>query len=146
MSQLYDNLTNCTNALSEIVSSLNDTERLMHIGNKDTQRLKQVLSTSRVFGMIPESDLNDSVNLYQQEVSRSTEAALRKLDVICSDLKQQRLTLQSKKERLIHKLNSMPLTGSRLSKRRTLDVLKQKKVRLQYSMTKKEKERERERQ
>ncbi|KAG7661310.1 SPC19 [[Candida] subhashii] len=145
MSEVYDNLSICTNSLKEIVSSLNNTVQLMNEGNKDTNRLNQVLATKRVFGLVPDIDITDATNVYKQEMSQEIEQALGKLDRMLAESKDKKATQQRRRDRLVNKLNSMPLQGSRLSKRKTLDLLKQKKRRLQYSMANKEKERERER-
>lgn len=161
----FNNLENCTNSLRESINILQNSNQLLDDTLKGSNRLSKILSTRKVFDVIPELDLNDAKRNFANNINPQINDNLQKLldeliklttrkNTLLNELKM--LKVRSKKYK--NKRNNKP-TGKNINrllsdadiesllnnlklqdkydigKIRQLQVLRDKKNRLKYTLS-----------
>lgn len=90
MSHTYNSLSNCISSLSASVALLNDSLKTIDNATKDIPRLKKVLSTNKVFGLVPELDLESAKRNIQNEIQPQINALVIKIEKELSKLKRKK--------------------------------------------------------
>ncbi|KAK6456270.1 DASH complex subunit Spc19 [Scheffersomyces xylosifermentans] len=145
----YNSLANCIASLRESVNLLDDSLNILNQTTQDIPRIKNVLLTKRVFGLIPESDLNNAKQNFQIEVEPQVNSLMSRIDKSLQVLHRKHTKLQNRYELQSVRLSSskrdslgdVPL--SRISKAKNVDekklarlqILRIKKERLKYTLT-----------
>lgn len=154
MSHTYNSLSNCISSLSASVALLNDSLKTIDNATKDIPRLKKVLSTNKVFGLVPELDLESAKRNIQNEVQPQINALVLKIEKELSKLKRKKTNLASKVDLQQVRLENAAksnrdslsgikgITANRISKGdidelklARLKLLQNKKERLKYSLS-----------
>lgn len=154
MSHTYNSLSNCINSLSASVALLDDSLRAIDNATNDIPRLKKVLSTNKVFGLVPELDLESAKRNIQNEVQPQVDALVLKIEKELNKLKRKKTNLASKVDlqqvRLENAAKSSRdsfsgikgISASQISKGEIdelklarLKLLQNKKERLKYSLS-----------
>ena len=75
----FNNLENCTNSLRESINILQNSNQLLDDTLKGSNRLSKILSTRKVFDVIPELDLNDAKRNFANNINPQINDNLQKL-------------------------------------------------------------------
>ncbi|CAH2354797.1 DASH complex subunit Spc19p [[Candida] railenensis] len=94
----YNSLSNCVSSISASVSLLDDSINTLDDAAKDLARLKKVLSIKKVFGLVPESDLENAKQNIKSEVQPQIGSVLVRI-------RRELNTLERKKMNLIGKID-----------------------------------------
>ncbi|KAI3403921.2 SPC19 [Candida oxycetoniae] len=145
----YNNLENCSRSLRESIQLLKDCSNDLEEKTLDSKRMIQVLSTKKVFGLIPEFDLDDAKQSYRSTITPQLDEQVHKLEEELQILVLKRKSLASKlkltKTRLNNYQRGMQSSDVDLeifvnnknydeSSVRKLQMLRNKKKRLQYTL------------
>ncbi|RCK56518.1 DASH complex subunit SPC19 [Candida viswanathii] len=157
----FNNLENCTNSLRESIDILKRSNQLLDDTLQGSSRLTKILSTRKVFDLIPELDLNDAKRNFANNINPQItdnmdrlQHELVKLSNQKNDLTSQLKQLKARtkeydnkttKRRKIHALSdgdiesllSSPNVHENydIGKIRQLQVLRDKKNRLKYTLS-----------
>ncbi|KAK6463153.1 DASH complex subunit Spc19 [Scheffersomyces coipomensis] len=151
MASQYNTLSNCISSLRESVQLLDDSYKLLYDSTKDVVRIKKVLQTKRVFGLIPESDLNSAKTNFKVQVEPQVNQLLTTIDKELIKLNKKKINLQNKFDLQAVRLSgssaaaTAATSGTNLSlnkigkidssKLNRLKFLRNKKERLKYSLS-----------
>lgn len=145
----YNSLSNCVSSISASVSLLDDSIKTLDEAANDLARLKKVLSIKKVFGLVPELDLeNAKLNIkleVQPQIGNVLSRIRRELNVLelkkmnligKIDLQEQRLDSARGGRGSVGKLKKITYTGNISDEKLTrLKLLQNKKDRLKYSLS-----------
>lgn len=92
----YNNLENCNRSLRESIQLLQRTRELLQDTTLDAERLPKILNTKRVYGLIPEFDLEDARTNYKSSITPQITEQLLVIEDEVQQLVQKRDQLQSK--------------------------------------------------
>lgn len=133
VSPLYSGARILENATDILNSSLATLEN----ATRDSTRLKKILKTEKVFGLVPDKDLRSAKESMKADVHPQLQYLLEKLEKQVGKLKKEQRLLQSK-ERLEraeqekeHRLSTRPIHNPDPFKVGRLKFLQQKKKRLE---------------
>lgn len=149
MSHVYNSLSTCINTLRESVDILGDSVKLLDETTRDVPRLKKVLDTQKVFGLVPEIDLINAKKCFRDEIKPQIDSTMAKIEKEMNKLNRKKTNLRSKYDlqavRLtsskkrdsfmglpIKKINKDKLDELKLAR---LRLLRNKKERLKYSLS-----------
>ncbi|KAI5961991.1 SPC19 [Candida theae] len=62
----YNNLQNCNNSIKESIELLRSSNQRLRESTSDSSRLKHILSTKKIFGLVSELDLDDAKQSYSE--------------------------------------------------------------------------------
>lgn len=65
----YNNLQNCNNSIKESIELLRNSNQKLKDSTSDSARLKHILSTKKIFGLVPELDLDDAKQSYSETIT-----------------------------------------------------------------------------
>ncbi|ODV80368.1 DASH complex, subunit Spc19 [Suhomyces tanzawaensis NRRL Y-17324] len=141
-------LQNCIMSLRESVALVEDSIKALDATTHDIPRVQKVLMTRRVFGLVPETDLENAKQTFKESVEPQISTMLERIDRELQKMSRRKINLQNR-----HDLQAVRLQGSkreavdlpfsRLRKLGPLDeakltrlkFLKNKKERLKYSLS-----------
>lgn len=148
MSHPYNSLANCIGSLRESVNLLDDSLKTLVDTTSDIPRVRNVILTRRVFGLIPESDLNNAKQSFKNEVEPQLDILMVKIDRSLQRLHRRQTNLQNKRDLQAVRLSGaskrdsvIDLPLNRISKDvdelklTRLKFLHNKKERLKYSLS-----------
>lgn len=154
MAQTYNSLSNCISSFNASILLLKDSVDTLNDATKDVHRLKGVLATRKVFGLVPEMDLENAKRSVQNEIKPQMKAITAKIENEVSRLRRKKTNLVSKVdlqqvrlENAAKRSKESPtelkgLSASRISKGdidelklARLMLLQHKKDRLKYSLS-----------
>lgn len=92
----YNNLENCNRSLRESIQLLQRTRELLQDTTLDAERLPKILNTKRVYGLIPEFDLEDARTNYKSSITPQITEQMLVIEDEVQQLVQKRDQLQSK--------------------------------------------------
>ncbi|KGU18643.1 DASH complex subunit SPC19 [Candida albicans L26] len=95
--QRFNNLDNCTDSLRQSIKILQQSNKILDETLQDSTRLTKILSTNKVFDLIPELDLNDAKSNFTKNITPQLNQQLNKLE-------DELIQLQTKKTTLTNKL------------------------------------------
>ena len=139
----YNSLSNCVSSLSASVALLNESCNTLDEAVADISRLKKVLSITKVFGLVPELDLENAKKNVRHEVGPKMERSLFQIRNELGKLERKRMNLISKADLQRVRLETFGANPRDLmvtksvdeSKLTRLRVLQNKKDRLKYSLS-----------
>lgn len=132
---------------------LDDTLGILDDSTRDISRLRRVLSTNKVFGLVPEMDLENAITSMKDEVKPQLNAMIRKIESELNKLKRKNSSLagkvnlqQVRLENATKSSQDMPdvlrVLGRRIekgvideNKLSRLKFIQNKKERLKYSLS-----------
>lgn len=142
----YHSLNNCIGLLQESVGLLESSNDILHKTTADIPRIRNILLTKRVFGLVPETDLVDAKQSFREETSPKLEHILAKIEANTTKLQKRKTSLQNR-----YNLQQVRLQAGRSSKDSLsflvskygdndskvmkLKLLRNKKERLKYSLS-----------
>lgn len=96
MAQSYNSLANCIQSLSASVSLLDNSLRTIDDSTRDVNRLRKVLRTNKVFGLVPELDLENAKRSVVNEVRPQIKVIIQKIDRELLRLRRRKTNLTGK--------------------------------------------------
>ncbi|CAX44630.1 19-kda spindle pole component protein, putative [Candida dubliniensis CD36] len=94
--QRFNNLDNCTDSLRQSIKILQQSNKLLDETLQDSTRLIKILSTNKVFDLIPELDLNDAKSNFTRNITPQLNQQLNKLEDELIRLQTNKTTLTNK--------------------------------------------------
>lgn len=142
-----DYLLSCVSSLRSSTELLDKSIRLVDESTKDVPRLKKILKTENVFGLISEQDLNHSIKTVQNELQP-------KVDILTTRYEQELVQLRNKRNNLRNKIELQKVRLQNINKGDKnikddkllrINFLKNKKNRLEFLLSKYQLEEQKER-
>ncbi|KAI5961196.1 SPC19 [Candida pseudojiufengensis] len=133
-SSTYSNLENCNNSLSESIQLLRNSSELLRETTKDSLRLKQVLTSTRTYGLVPKLDVEDAKENYRNTITPQIMKHYVKIQNEVNKLEHKRNNLSSTLTNLREKLkryksNDQEINFEQLLKDARYDEFKVRKLR-----------------
>ncbi|KAI5961720.1 SPC19 [Candida margitis] len=75
----YNNLQNSNNSIKESIELLRSSNQKLRESTSDSSRLKYILSTRKIFGLVPELDLDDAKQSYSETITPQVNKRIVKL-------------------------------------------------------------------
>lgn len=147
MASCNDLLTNCVGSLQSSIGLLNNSLTLIEDTTKNVPRLESMLTTKKVFGLVPQLDLDHATKTLQDDLQPQIGVLRSKIDQEINRLSRKKTQLNNKialqKVRLEsvkandHLVNKKRLSAGNISdeKIHRLRLLQNKKNRLKYSLS-----------
>lgn len=107
----FNNLENCTNSLRESINILKDSNQLLDDTLQGSNRLTKILSTRKVFDLIPELDLNDAKRNFANNINPQINDNMERLQ-------DELLKLTNRKHTLINELKVLKVRSKEYENRR----------------------------
>lgn len=150
MPQQNSSINNCLISLRESVGLLGECVKILGDTTEDAPRLKKVLMTRKVFGLVPEMDLINAKKNFKNGIEPQIEEAIVRIEKEMARLKRRKINLHNKYDlqavRLasstkrdlvagvsLNKINKSSIDELKLAR---LNLLRNKKERLKYSLSK----------
>lgn len=92
----YNSLASCVESLSASVNLLDESFKTLDEAAHDLSRLQKVLSISKVFGLVPELDLENAKQNVRKEVEPQISNIITKVQNEVSKLERKKMNLVSK--------------------------------------------------
>lgn len=107
----FNNLENCTNSLRESINILKNSNQLLDDTLQGSNRLTKILSTRKVFDLIPELDLNDAKRNFSNNINPQINDNMERLQ-------DELLKLTNRKHTLINELKVLKVRSKEYENRR----------------------------
>ncbi|KAI5955669.1 SPC19 [Candida jiufengensis] len=145
----YSNLENCNNSLRESIQLLKNSTEILKETTSDSLRLKQVLTSTRTYGLVPKLDVDDAKENYRNTMTPQimkqyvkTQNEVNKLEHKRNELSIKLLNLRDKLKNL-QQFKGQELNFENLlrdprydqNKVRKLRDLRAQKLRLRYNLS-----------
>lgn len=144
-----DILVDCVECLKRSVSLLNDSLEILDETTKNVPRLKKVLKTRKVFGLVPDVDLDHASKTLIEELQPQIQSLSNKMVGEMSKLRKKRdglarkIELQHLRLESIEKSKELSIRGNQILNSANLDavklerykILKDKRERMNYSLS-----------
>lgn len=133
-----DYLLSCVSSLRKSTELLDKSINLVDETTKDVPRLKKILRTENVFGLISEQDLNHSIKTVQNELQP-------KVDILATRYEQELIQLRNKRNNLKNKIELQKVRLQNINKGDKninddkllrINFLQNKKNRLEFLLSK----------
>lgn len=143
---MTSSLRSCIGLLNESVQFLEESTTVLHSTTKDIPRIRRVLRTRQVFGLVPESDLTNAKQSFKLEINPKVKLIVLKIETELARQRKQKVKLQNKfnlqhvrlqggttkKESKLQTLLNQAEDNPKVQK---LKFLRNKRDRLKYSLT-----------
>lgn len=135
-------LSNSCTSLSTALSSLREINNTLDQNSKDFNRMSNVLNMNQVFGIVTESEINETKSQLASETQPQIEKLVARIENELARLDRKEKTLSSKAELQQGRLQEVTSTAAynstatkNIEKMEKLRQLKEKRDRLAYSLS-----------
>lgn len=135
-------LNNCVSSLQSSIGLLNNSLSLIEDTTKNVPRLESILTTKKVFGLIPQLDLDHATKTLQDDLQPQIGVLKSKMELEITKLNRKKIQLNNKIALQKVRLESVKSNEKRIStgnisdeKIHRLRLLQNKKNRLKYSLS-----------